>query len=164
MTVDYTQPPSTTLPPPPPAPPGTWWSRNWKWVIVVGCLLPILLLGGCIAGLVFIVFKAIQSSDVYTEAVSRAQTHTEVRARLGEPITPKCYVTGNIDASHDGGEANFTIPIAGPKGEGTIRVIGTKSGGEWTYQTMSVRIDNETINLLEDPSPPEWTDTAPPGD
>ena len=38
-------------PPPPPPPPQqpprrSWWSRNWKWALPVGCLLPVLLCGG----------------------------------------------------------------------------------------------------------------------
>jgi hypothetical protein len=162
MTVDYTQVPSSAGQPHPPA---NWWSRNWKWVVVVGCLLPLLLMGGCVAGLVLIVFKAVRSSDVYTEALSRAQSSPAVRARLGEPIAPKWWLSGNVNTKNDEGEANITIPIAGPKGDGQIRAIGTKRGGRWTYQTLEVVIGTETINLLteDDSSTPESSGTTPPG-
>ena len=162
MTVDYTQGPSAGQQPPP----ANWWSRNWKWVVAVGCLLPLLLLGGCVAGLVLIVFKAVRSSDVYTEAVSRAQNNPAVREKLGEPITPKWWLGGNVNVKNDEGEADITIPIAGPKDEGRIRAIGTKSGGRWTYQTLEVQIGSETINLLADAdsSPPGLTGTAPPNE
>ena len=163
MTVDYTQVP----PPHNQQPPQTnWWSRNWKWVVAVGCLLPLILLGGCVAGLVLIVFKAVRSSDVYTEALSRAQNNPAVREKLGEPIAPKWWLSGNVNTKNDEGEANITIPIAGPKGEGQIRAIGSKRSGRWTYQTLEVQIGTETINLLadSDSSPPESSDTAPPGD
>ena len=53
----------------------SWWSRNWKWVVPVGCLvvlLPILALGGFIGGILAIVFGSIKSTDVGQEAIRRS--------------------------------------------------------------------------------------------
>jgi hypothetical protein len=157
MTIDYTQGS--------PQPPRNWWSRNWKWVVPVGCLLPLLVMGGCVAGLFFIVFEAIRHTEVYTESVSRAQANPEVRARLGEPIEPRWWITGNVNAANDGGDANVSIPIRGPKRSASIHVVATKNRGRWEYQTMDVEIGNDTINLLTPPiSPGESSGTAPPAD
>jgi hypothetical protein len=160
MTVDYTRPPQ---PPQQSQPPTSWWSRNWKWVVTIGCLTPIVLIGGCIAGLVMFVFGAIRNSEPYQEAMRRAQAHPEVVNRLGTPIEAKWWLTGNVNVNNDGGTANLVIPIRGPKGEGAVHVQGTKDAGRWTYQRMLVETGGTQINLLEEPSPPESIGTAPPG-
>ncbi|HVS31632.1 MAG TPA: cytochrome c oxidase assembly factor Coa1 family protein [Thermoanaerobaculia bacterium] len=140
----------------------SWFSRNWGWVVAIGCLTPLLLLGGCVAGLVFVVFAAIRNTDVYTDALARAQNNPEVRQRLGEPVEPKWWMSGKVDVSNDGGEADFQIPISGPQGDGSVVVQATKSGGRWTYQQLYVRIGGDSINLLDEgSSSPEWTDTNP---
>jgi hypothetical protein len=160
-TVDYTQP--QTSPQFQQQPP-SWWSRNWKWVVLVGCLLPLLLCGGGVAGLVFVVFKAMRSTEVYTQAVSRATNNAEVRERLGEPIVPKWWMSGNIENKNGEGTANLMIPIAGPKGEGKIRAVAYERNDRWIYERLEVEIGSDTINLLDSsPSPPESTDTSPPG-
>ena len=166
MTTDYTRPPQTPQPPRPPAPAGQpprgWWSRNWKWVVAIGCLTPVILAGGCMAGLVMFVFGAIRQSEPYQEGLRRARANPEVVERLGTPIEPKWYLTGNIDASNDGGTANIVIPVRGPKGDGAIRVRGTKESGRWTYQEIVAEAGGAQINLLEEPSPAESSGTAPP--
>jgi hypothetical protein len=156
MTIDYTQGH--------PPPPRNWWSRNWKWVVPVGCLLPLLIMGGCVVGIGFAVFTAIRNTEVYTESLSRARANPEVRARLGEPIEPRWWITGNINAANDQGAANISIPIRGPKESASIHVVATKNGGRWEYQTMNVRIGSDTISLLTPISPGESSGTAPPGD
>lgn len=161
---NYTLPPP---PPPTPEPPRGWWSRNWKWVVPVGCGLPIVLLAAFVAVIAFVVFTAVRSSDVYAESISRARKSDEVRARLGEPIEGKWWLLGNLNVDNDRGEADLHIPIKGPRNDGTIRVIATKHDGKWYYAKMQVDIGDDTINLLSDeeqPSPPGSTDTAPPDD
>ena len=171
MTIDYTQPPPP--PPPPPTyqnvpPPRGWWSRNWKWVVAIGCLTPLLLMGACVAGIAWLAVGAIRSSEPYTTALDRARTNPEVAERLGTPIEPKWWVTGNVSVDDNSGTASFKIPIRGPKGEGVIDVSASQSGGDnWTYNRMEVETSSGSrINLLEETqsSPPESTDTNPPVD
>src|SRR5688500_8754741 len=106
MTVDYTKP-QFSAPPPPPR--GSWWSRNWKWVVPVGCLLPIVLFGSCVAGIAWFAVTAIRSSEPYSEALERARNHPEVIQRLGTPIETRWWLTGNVDLSNDG-SADIKIP------------------------------------------------------
>lgn len=120
------------------SPKRSWWSRNWKWVIPVGCLTPILLCGGFITFIMAIVFGAIKSSDAYTEALAEAQANAEVKALLGEPIEAGFWVTGNIQISGSSGDADLAIPISGPKGAATIYAVAQKTAGKWEYSTLEV--------------------------
>ncbi|HSV62709.1 MAG TPA: cytochrome c oxidase assembly factor Coa1 family protein [Chthoniobacterales bacterium] len=139
-----------TATPPPPAPRPGWWSRNWKWFVPTGCCLTPLLLGGaCLAFLVIVVFGALKQTDVYKMAVARAKSDSRVIAALGTPVEEGWYLSGNTSVNNGSGTADLSIPISGPKGKGTIYAVATKSGGEWSYSKLSVKIDStgETIDL-----------------
>jgi hypothetical protein len=127
-----------------PPPQSSWWSRNWKWALPVGCLLPVVLCGGGLAVFFFVVFGAvtgaIRSSDAYTEGMARARANPEVVAALGEPIESGFWITGNINVSGPSGNVDVAIPISGPKGSGTLYVVGTRSAGRWQYSAMEVEL------------------------
>lgn len=149
MTTDYTTPtqPSQQSS----QPPRSWWSRNWKWFVPVGCLGLIVLCLLGIAGIVGIVFGAMKSSDVYKEALQRAQNHPEVQAALGTPIEAGWIMTGNINVDNSSGTANIRFPISGPKGEAWVHAEAAKDGGAWRYSTLEVQIeDGAKINLLSE--------------
>ena len=136
--------------PPSPAPRPGWWSRNWKWFVPTGCCLTPLLLGGaCLAFLVIVIFGALKQTDVYKMAVARAKSDSRVIAALGTPIEERWYLSGTTNVNGGSGNADLSIPISGPKGKGTIYAVATKSGGEWTYSKLSVKVDStgETIDL-----------------
>jgi hypothetical protein len=127
-----------------------WWSRNWKWFVPTGCCLTPLVLGGAfLAFVVVVVFGALKQSDVYKTAVARAKSDSRVTAALGTPISEAWYLSGNTNVNGASGDADLSIPISGPKGKGTIYAVATKSGGEWTYSKLNVKIDStgETIDL-----------------
>src|ERR1700694_2318335 len=117
---------------------GNWWSRNWKWVVPVGCLVPIVLGSGIVILVVSLVFGAIKSSDPYTQALARAKASDEVRAVLGEPIQPGYFVSGNFNVNGSSGNADFSIPLSGPKGSATLYVTATKAAGRWEFTTLEV--------------------------
>lgn len=127
-----------------------WWSRNWKWFVPTGCCLTPLVLGGAfVAFLVVVIFGAMKQSDVYKMAVARAKADSRVIAALGTPIEEGWYLSGNTSVNGGSGDADLSIPISGPKGKGTIYAVAKKSGGEWTYSKLAVKIDGtgETIDL-----------------
>jgi hypothetical protein len=105
--------------------------------------------GGLIAAIVMVVFGALRSSEVYTEALARAKANEQVRAQLGEPIQPGFMVNGNIQINNQSGSANLSIPISGPKKSATIYVVATKAAGKWEYTTLEVAPEGsaERINL-----------------
>lgn len=142
---------------------GNWWSRNWKWVVPVGCLVPILLVGGCFASIFWVATTAMKSSDVYKDALLKAQENPEVVEALGTPITAGFFTGGNINTNGPSGEAAFSIPLSGPKGKGKIHLEAEKSAGEWSYSTLEVEIENpaKRIDLLKESEPSEPADTEP---
>jgi hypothetical protein len=132
----------------------SWWSRNWKWFVPVGCLSIVAIFAAVIALIVTLVFGAMKSSDVYKEAFSKASTNSEVISELGKPIEGGMFVSGSISVSGSSGEADLAIPISGPEKDATVFVVARKIAGVWTYQVMQVAVEGRArrIDLLDDPS------------
>jgi len=135
----------------------SWWNRNWKWVVPVGCLvllLPLLAITGFVGTILAIVFGSIKSSDAYEEALARARANPAVVAALGEPVEDGWLVGGNIQVNGPSGSADLSSSLHGPKGKGTLYVVATKSAGRWEYQTLEVEVDGspERIDLLAGPA------------
>ena len=131
----------------------SWWSRNWKWALPAGCLIllvPPLLLTGFAGGIIAIVFGSIKSTDVYEEALARAQAHPAVIEALGEPVEDRWWVSGQINATGSSGSADLAIPLRGSKGTATIYAVASKSAGRWEYHTLEVEVEGrpERIDLL----------------
>ena len=131
----------------------SWWKRNWKQVVPAGgcggCLiLVILFVGGLFAGIT----SAFTSSTPYQEALERVNNNEQIVELLGTPIEKSGIMQGSLNFSNGDGEADFNIPIEGPKGEGRLYIVGQKRNDEWTYSEMEVRIEqnNEVINLLNE--------------
>ena len=130
---------------------GSWWSRNWKWFVPVGCLSAIVLAVAFVAVIVVFVFGIMKSSDVYKEALAEATTNEIVIEALGTPIEPGLVISGNINVSGSSGNADIAIPISGPRGEATIYAVAAKSAGQWEYSMLVVQLEGtgEQIDLLE---------------
>lgn len=121
------------------------------WKLLVGLLLLLAVLGaGVAAGIVSLVMYAIKSSYVAQEAISRARSSQAVAQSLGVPIKEAWFVTGSINESPGSGSADFTLPISGPKGKGTLYVMARKVAGAWQYSLIEVDIkgSGDRINLL----------------
>jgi Cytochrome oxidase complex assembly protein 1 len=128
----------------------SWWSRNWKWALPVGCVTPLVLCGGLVGGILFLVIGTLKSSDVYSGALSRAKADQHVRTAIGEPIEPGYFVTGSIDISGNSGYANLAIPVSGPKGRGTIHAVAKKVDGRWKYSKLEFTPEaGGRVNLLK---------------
>jgi hypothetical protein len=140
----------------PQAPRPGWWSRNWKWFVPTGCclgslmgiVLAIAIFGMGIVGLISGVGKILKSSEPYQTAVARAKANEKVVAALGTPIDDS-FPMGKVNTNNDTGDADLSIPLSGPKGKATVYVVGTRSGGVWTYSKMSVTItgSGEEVDL-----------------
>jgi hypothetical protein len=119
-------------------PQGNWWNRNWKWAVPVGCLVPILLGSGIVLLILTLVFGALKSSDPYTQALAAARANSEVKALLGEPIQPGFWVSGNFQVNGSSGNADFSIPLSGPKGSATVYATARKAAGRWEFIALEV--------------------------
>ena len=127
-----------------------WWGRNWKWFVPV-CVGSLVLFAGGIVLFAYAVLGMMKSSDAYKEAVAKARAHQSVQKSIGTPIEEGTFVSGNINISGSSGQANLSIPISGPNGNGTIFVVATRSAGLWKFSTLVVEIKEtrERIDLLE---------------
>ncbi len=131
----------------------SWFGRNWTWVVPVGGCLTVIVLFIAFFGALFVgVTKLMSDSQPYTDALDAATQNELVIEYLGEPIETHGMTSGSINYSNNGGEADLTIPIRGPKGEGVLRVEGEGRGENWTYETMNVYIEeaDKVIDLLEE--------------
>ncbi|MFN8526521.1 MAG: cytochrome c oxidase assembly factor Coa1 family protein [Chloroflexota bacterium] len=129
----------------------SWWSRNWKWVVPVGCLGTLLSCGGVIALAFFAIYgavsSAVKSSDAYNDAMAVVRGSEEVRAALGEPIEAGFWVTGNIEVNGPSGKAEVSIPLSGPRGSGTLYITATKSANQWQYSRLEVEIPGRSARI-----------------
>ncbi len=117
--------------------------RIWPWVVIpVGCFSVILLCCGGFTLLGVGLLGAMKSSEPYRIGLERAKSNPEVKEALGEPIDASFIVQGSIVLNNDDGNVDITFPISGSKGAGQVHVQGTKTNGVWTYEEMSITLDN----------------------
>lgn len=130
----------------------SWWNRNWKWFVPVGCLSIIAVFAAFIALILYVVFGVMKSSDVYVQALDRARNNPAVVSALGAPIETGFFTSGSINVSGPSGDAELAIPISGPKGRGTLYLEARKSAGQWSYSQLVVQIEQTSriIDLLDD--------------
>jgi hypothetical protein len=148
MTTDYTKPYAPPQSPRMQSPPKSGGSGCLKGALI-GCGVLILLGAAGAAALVFFVFGAIKSSSVYTEAVRRAQSNPQVIARLGTPIEPGWWVSGNVNIHNDSGTAQITIPIHGPKTSATIHADAIEENNSWKFTRLVVEGGGPPIDLAQ---------------
>lgn len=131
----------------------------WVWV-GLGCGLVLLGIAGFVAFIAFVVFAAMRSSDPYRDGLARARADTRVIEALGTPVETGWFMTGSINTNNRSGDCDISIPISGPKGSASLRVVGTREEGRWTYTRMTVTPkDRSPIDLLVPRGSPS---TAPP--
>lgn len=133
----------------------SWWKRNWKWALPTGgCLLVIIVFAVMVGGAIWGVSNLLTESTPSTVALEKAMQNEEVTSLLGTPIETVGIPAGNVHYENGTQSASLSIPIKGPKGEGTIRVDGEGENDTWVYSTMKVLIEQEDseieINLLEE--------------
>ncbi len=126
-------------------------SSAGKWVLI-GC-------GGCLGLIVvsvvssvilfFFTMNVIKKTDVFEDAFKRVQNSAEVQQALGTPIANGWSFSGAVSYANGSGTANFTVPVTGPKGEGTLIVKAEKSpGAAWEYSTLEVQFpDGKKVDL-----------------
>lgn len=99
------------------------------------------------AGIFLFVMKLMTSNGAYQGALEKARKNPEVLAILGEPIEPGMFTSGSINTHNDSGRANLSIPVSGPKGSGTIRVVAEMQLGVWTFSRLDLVSGATTISL-----------------
>ena len=129
----------------------SWWQRNWKWFVPVGCGTLVLMFAIFVASVFFMATSMMTSSEAYAKAMAAVQAHPAVASALGEPIEVDGFVGGSIDTTPSSGKADLSIPVAGPRGKGTVYAVARKHTGEWTLRELVIELSTgERIDLLAD--------------
>jgi len=130
---------------------GNWFSRNWKWLVPIACIVMLALFGGAIFAVIMFVFRLIHSSQAYQLALVKARQDPALIVALGTPIEDGLLTSGSIRESGDAGAANLEIPLSGPKGEATLRILAVKSEGVWSFSRLEADVasTHQKIDMLK---------------
>ena len=121
----------------------------WVWV---GCGCGLLLAGAIafVAFIVFVVFASMRSAAPYQDGLAKARADARVQQALGAPVEPGWFMSGSIRTENRTGQCDISVPLNGSKQKGSLRVVGTKDEGRWTYTKMVVTpAAGAPIDLLE---------------
>jgi YD repeat-containing protein len=73
------------------------------------------------------------------EALRRANQSRAATSILGAPLVRSGNITGDVKHDETGWtEADLTIDIRGPRGDGQLHVAGGRSTGEWNFTTAEI--------------------------
>lgn len=120
-------------------------ARNWKWVVPVGCLVPI----AFVLVLFATVFSILKSSVPYQAAMDSVRADCGAQEALGTPFAPGRFVSGSVNVSGPSGHADLSIPLSGSRGSGTLYVTATKTAGLWRFDLLELAMAgrSERIDL-----------------
>lgn len=132
----------------------SWFKRNWKWFVpTLGCGTIIILFVVLTITVVSGVSNMITNSEPSQYAFDLASKNERVIEVIGIPIEKDGTTRGNFQFSDtDGSSMDMKIPIRGPKGSGTLVVVGNKyEGEEWSYSKLHIIVSDseEKIELKE---------------
>jgi hypothetical protein len=130
----------------------SWFKRNWVWAIPgCGCVSIILLIVFGLGATFFGITKLFKNSSPYNHAVEQVKNNPKAVAELGDLIETTLMINGAISLKNDNGNADYSVPLMGSKGKGTLFVVAEKFDGEWIYEELYVIIKEtqEKINLLD---------------
>lgn len=134
--------------PPPPFPvPESWFSRNWKWLVLTAVLGFILLVALAVGGLISFVFGLLKSGEPYQHAVAVARSNPDVVRELGAPVAPAWYLSGSESESGSSGDADLAIPLKGSLHRGTVYVRAKKTEGVWRYDKLEMLVEGREIRI-----------------
>lgn len=105
-----------------------------------GCLGIVAIIALFVGGILYAVNASFTSSDVYQNAVAKAQSNPQVRDELGDPIQPGWFTMGSLSTFGLSGDADLQIPISGPRNGGTLFASARRANGVWQYYTLAVQV------------------------
>jgi hypothetical protein len=128
-----------------------WAWRNGQWQSVehfkrvqrrwaIAGLITWLALGGLFALGMMSMVSAIKGSDIYRQTVTQVASSEEAVRWLGAPVAGG-FPMGSFSISGGSGEAQFAMPVSGPKGKGTVYVEATLEMGAWRFERIELEID-----------------------
>ncbi len=124
------------------APQGKSSTRKIWGIAGCGCLAIALLVAVTVGAIFWGVSKSLKGPAPYRESIEAVNANPEAIAALGSPIKPGILPSGHVHISNGEGEIDYKISVSGPKGRGSIRVVGKKpaSASEWIYETWQLDV------------------------
>ena len=134
----------------------SWWDRNWKWVVPLGCTGILATLLAFVALIVVIIFGSLRATGAYKEAVASAMADPEVLETLGEPVKVGWFVRGTVNVNGPSGDAKLSVPLVGRTARATLHVVAKKRAGRWEFELLEVDVEGredriDLLNHAEDP-------------
>jgi hypothetical protein len=120
---------------------GSWFSRNWKWVVGLGCGLPLLCCLGTVAlggAGVFTAFNAIKENPVYLDVQKRLSESPQAAEVLGKPIGLEGFPITNIQSGPTETVIELRLDARGPKGRANVVVKATERDKKVTYSRFEL--------------------------
>ncbi|MDX2132910.1 MAG: cytochrome c oxidase assembly factor Coa1 family protein [Planctomycetota bacterium] len=138
--------------------------RHIVALIAGAVVLLVVLLGGCIGGMVYVGIAALRSHSSVQPALAQASSDPRVTAVLGTPVEQGFMATGNVAFSGATQTANLSIALRGPLGKGKLVYSATRvAGGQWLVQSMRFEPQNGTPVELIAPNGPLLPPATGPG-
>lgn len=135
----------------------SFWSSPWTCGIAgccLGCILIPVLFVTVLGGGAFWAWRSSGASEVREEAIARATSHPAVIEALGEPIESGWLPEGRVHIGDGEGEADFSVDLTGPRGEGRLHAVARRQGGgDWEFEVLELAVEgsDEVIDLLAEP-------------
>jgi hypothetical protein len=126
--------------------------RSWMGkhpALIIGVAV-IVVLAGLGAAIVYMAFSMMSNSGPAQLAFDTASRSPALAQRLGAPLKKGRMVSGNISVSGPSGQAELSMPISGPKGEGTLYLQAHKQADLWQLDMLQFgpKDTDERIDLL----------------
>lgn len=131
-----------------------WGKRNWKWLLPLFIIAPILfglaVTAGSGGGVTDIV-KAYADDSLYQKAIKMANGSPRSLEVLGkiEPLDKLAILEGNTVYSNTN-SVESTVRIKGSKGKAKLDIFAAKADNRWIYRKIVIRIkeSEEEIEIL----------------
>jgi len=119
--------------------------RKWAIAGLIVWLLGLL----AAAAIVVTVPITMKNSDAYRISMDAVRASPEVQNALGDNISGKFWITGNINIQAGGtGSAQLSIPVKGDKGTGTVISNAVRNGGQWDVRLLVVTVDGADAPIV----------------
>jgi YD repeat-containing protein len=103
-----------------------------------GLLLALVLIATVIA-FAYYMYRGTERESAARDALKEIQSNSQITQLLGTPLTIQGKIIGAVKQDETGWhEVKLSIPIHGPKGDGTAQISGGREHGPWSFTTLEV--------------------------